>query len=482
MLCAMRVSEHFKLERHQAELDFVDVDIYGDVPLYIDPRALRLLKTPWGTEAVALVQDFFTAVLEAIRHNDSAEGIRLLQGLHEPNETHLGLSKGKAKGSGLGRGLARAVYDSLSASDAIKSEGMLEDLEDTALLVEGIDRDRISDITTNLIREPLIRYTEDICAYYSIPLKAGISSGPLWSPSQQDWVQEFVRLPITQQGGKLLLVPKSIVRKKMDFDPGNYFNDYVLDFLAEAEISAGSSLVHLLKDKTPRVYKKELKKKYGKGKAAAVAITKKHPEILDGFRARKRDRFQGPLDNEDLSNTQDGPDFQTRLKAVTKLSPGKSQATAFHTAVERLLSSTLSPDLTFPHKEYPVHKGRKRIDISYTNAASLGFFGWLAKHYPAANVVVECKNYVGDPANPELDQLAGRFSPSRGQVGLLVCRSFKDKELFIERCRDTANDDRGWIVPLDDADLAELVAAREVAPHSDELWFFFRSRFDQLVN
>jgi hypothetical protein len=480
----MRVSEHFKLDRHQAELDFVDVDVDGDVPLYVDPRALRLLNTPWGTEAVALVQDFFTAVLEAIRHDDSAEGIRLLQGLHEPNETHLGLSKGRAQGSGLGKRLARAVYESLSASDAVKSEGMLEDLEDTALLVEGIDRDRISDITTNLIREPLIRYTEDICDYYAIPLKDGVSSGPLWSPGQQDWVQEFVKLPVIEKNGKLLLVPKSIGRKKMDFDPGNYFNNYVLDYLAEAEISAGSSLVHLLKDKRPRVYKKALKKKYGKGKAVAVAVTKDHPEILDGFRARKRNRFQGPLDNEELVGSQGAGtlNLKARLTAVTELSTGKSKAAAFHKAIERLLSGLLSPDLTFPHKEFPIHKGRKRIDISYTNAASKGFFGWVAKHYPAANIVVECKNYRGDPANPELDQLAGRFSPSRGQVGLLVCRSFEDKDKFWKRCRDTANDHRGWIIPLDDDDLGELVAAREVGPHSDDLWFFFRQRFDRLTN
>ena len=215
----------------------------------------------------------------------------------------------------------------------------------------------------------------------------------------------------------------------------------------------------------------------------AVAITKDHPEILDGFRARKRDRFQGPLANEDLEKSTGGSsvDFGKLLKAVTTLSAGKAKAGAFHKEVERLLSGLLSPDLTFPHKEFPIHKGRKRIDVSYTNAASMGFFGWVSKHHPAANIVVECKNYRGDPANPELDQLSGRFSPSRGQVGILVCRSFKDKDTFWERCRDTARDGRGWIIPLDDEDLGELVAARENGPHSDELWFFFRTRFDRLT-
>lgn len=478
----MRVSEYFQLGRNQAELDFVDVDTYGDVPLYVDPRALRLLNTAWGKECVALVQDFFTAVLDAIPDDSPSEGVRLLQGLHEPNETHLGLSRGKAKGSGLGKGLARDVFDSLASSEAIQSAGMLENLEDTALLVGGIDRDRISDITTNLIREPLIRYTEQMCDYYSIPLDDDVGSGPLWSPSQQDWIQSFVKLPVAQDGGKLILVPKSIVRKKLDFDASNYFNNYVLEFLADAEISAGSSLVHLLKDKSPKVYKKDLKRKYGTGKAVAVEITKRHPEILEGFRNGKRDRFQGPLANEDLAEAANLvlPDFQDRLDDMKALAPGKAQANSYHKAIERLLTGVLSPDLTFPYKEFPIHNGRKRIDIFYANSASVGFFAWLAKHYPAANVVVECKNYNGDPSNPELDQLASRFSPSRGQFGFLVCRSFQDKDLFWARCRDTAKDGRGWIIPLDDDDLVELVEAREVEPHSQQLWFFFRNRFNRL--
>lgn len=93
---------------------------------------------------------------------------------------------------------------------------------------------------------------------------------------------------------------------------------------------------------------------------------------------------------------------------------------------------------------------------------------------------VECKNYSGEVGNPELDQLAGRFSPTRGQFGILVCRHFDDKELFIARCRDTSMDQRGFIIPLDDDDLSSLVNSPRHFNGSIMLGFL-KERFDRLI-
>ena len=62
----MRVSKYFKLNREQPTLDFVDVDTQGDVQLYVDPKALRLLRSQWGAECISLVQDFFKTVIDYI--------------------------------------------------------------------------------------------------------------------------------------------------------------------------------------------------------------------------------------------------------------------------------------------------------------------------------------------------------------------------------------------------------------------------------
>src|SRR4051812_45873486 len=98
----MRVSQYYKLKRTQAELDFVDVDIRGDTPLFLDPTAIRNLSSDWAHESIAYIQDFFTTVLDSISAGRNNEARRLLRGLREPNETHLGLSSGRSRGRALG--------------------------------------------------------------------------------------------------------------------------------------------------------------------------------------------------------------------------------------------------------------------------------------------------------------------------------------------------------------------------------------------
>jgi hypothetical protein len=116
--------------------------------------------------------------------------------------------------------------------------------------------------------------------------------------------------------------------------------------------------------------------------------------------------------------------------------------------------------------------------------AYVGFFAYLANHpknYPCQNIFVECKNYSGEPGNPELDQLSGRFSPRRGMVGLLVCRSILGRKTFAARCRDTADDGRGYIIALDDEDLRELVSAAHVGDPQRLQFRIMKAKFDTLI-
>jgi hypothetical protein len=479
----MRISKYYKLGRSQPTLDFVDVDVFGDAKIFVDPRALRLLPSSWGDECVSLIQNFFGVVIDAIHKQNHARARQLLRALKEPNETHLGLSKGRARGHALGRESANDVWEAFSKSEAVSS-GLLEDLEDTILMVDRISFDIISDMTTNIIRQPLIEYTHAMADFYGIPLTRDVNSGPLWDPESENWFSELVPLPMTKWG-KLLLVPKVIVRRSMDYDAQEYFVHYLLTYLQEFELNSNSDLVQLLKDGRRRVTKRDLIRKYGRGKSVIVQETRKHPEVLRRYRDEKRQHYQPPLDHLEIASAEGSapPDWKNLFSALQQVQTGRESFKQYEKAIEALLSALLSalfyPSLVNPQMQRPIHEGRKVIDLTYTNAGRAGFFWWVSQHYSASHLFIECKNYDGDPGNPELDQLSGRFSPSRGQVGILTCRRLINKDLFLQRCKDTASDQRGFILALDDEDIESLVEERKHVVASP--YKLLRERFEALI-
>jgi hypothetical protein len=487
---AMRISEHFGLNRSQGALDFIDVELEGDTRAFVEPRAIRRIESEWAEGCVGLLQNFFKHVLKAVRNDDRDRGLNLLEGLREPNETHLGLSSDRPRGSGLGPGLIDRLWERLRQSEAAKT-GLLKDLEDTALVIPEIDVDRISDMTTNIIRQPLIDYTQEMAEHYGIPTEQ-VGTGHTWNPDAGTWnSEEYGHLPVTPVG-PLILVPKVIVRTRLDFNSGEYFRGYILEALQNRELSAGTNLVHTLKSGDKRVYKKDVRKKYfGKKpniKPANEETTLEEPGLLAQYRKdkSKQGHRDPPLSYEDLENLTGAPapDWDALLTEVVEVPTGSAGATGYHRAAERFLTAMFYPSLTAPRIESELHQGRKRVDIRYTNNGIAGFFAWAQSNYgPQPYVFVECKNYKGDLKNDALDQISGRFSKTRGTFGLLLCRSFKDKASFLQKCRDTASDDRGFVIVVDDGDLHDLVEARkEDDEHGTSAVFeYMTDRFAEIV-
>ena len=68
----MRVSEFFNLNRTQPYLDFVDIPLNTDIPVFLDPNAIKSLESAWGNELSSLLQTFFEVVREfnfEVRHS-----------------------------------------------------------------------------------------------------------------------------------------------------------------------------------------------------------------------------------------------------------------------------------------------------------------------------------------------------------------------------------------------------------------------------
>lgn len=476
----MKFSEYFKLNRNQPYLDFVDIPLHTDLPVFLEPGAIKSLVSPWGNELSSLLQTFFDTVLRLIRAGDNAKAQLLLSSLNERNEFHLGYSSGESRGHGFGSGSAETVWGALSKSNAAVT-GLLKDLEDTALLIPGIGTDMISDAVCNIIRGPLIKYTQDMCVYYGVPLTPGIASGPVWNPQEERWEESLIPLPMTDYG-KVILVPKILVRHRLTYQYDEYYRYYILPEMQYEHLKARSPLVEVLKDGSERVTKKSLIEKYGNDKLAVVEQTRIRPNILQEYKDQKAAAPSKPLTQEQLCEVEasDLPDLDPLVKELKSLAAGRDTAGRYEDIIEKILSVILYPSLCNPIKQHNIHEGRKRIDITYSNEAKSGFFYWLSMRYPCPLVFVECKNYGKETGNPEVDQLAGRFSPSRGQVGFLICRTIENKELVYQRCIDTAKDRRGYMLALDDEDIVSLVESYK-ANTEDQTFKLLRDLWVRLI-
>ena len=476
----MKFSKYFNLNKDQTELDFVDISLEKDIPLFIDPYVLSKRSDIFSVECHSHVVDFFESVMKAITNNEHSKAKSLLNNLHEPNETRLGLSSKKPKGRGMAGEQSGDLYKRLSESRAAKT-GFLKDLEDCQLIIPGINRDKISDVTTNIIKQQLAVYTKAQCDFYDIPTSR-VALSPLWNQHEGNWEKGYFDLPV-HNGKKILLVPKAIVRYTLAYDYQDYYNHFVLNFLQEDEIHAGSSLVKTLKNGNKKVTKKDLKKKYPLTKEFLYTFSRDNPSVLESYKNTKGITI-APLSSEEIeernpesARLHDLEHYKTLLSGI---SAGNDNASKYHNEIKGILTAIFYPSLIYPNKEERMHEGRKRIDIVFSNADGKGFFFRLSNQIPCPFVIFECKNYKADLENPELDQISGRFSPSRGQFGIIVCRNIEDKELFYKRCKDTAQDQRGYVIALDDNDILQLLEWR-INDEGSKIDAFLDSLYRKLV-
>jgi hypothetical protein len=373
----------------------------------------------------------------------------------------LGLSKGNPAGRGVSGKQALDLYDTLARSQAAQS-GVLEELAECDLFVEGIGPDKISDITTNIIRKLLIDYTQAQCALHGIELRGEYPTGRYWDMDSRSWRSGYAAVPVSGQK-RLILVPKYSVRRNMALDSQEFYSHHILNFIQSEEFDRGSSLVRVLKSGERRPpTKKSLEAKFPFSKDFLARFSEANPEVLEGYKElySKIEGAAGTLRNRDFDDGFDEAMFaRAIIERLRAIPPGNDAASDFHSLIVGTLEFIFWPNLIYPRKETPIHDNRKRIDVTYTNAAKNGFFyrAHTAHQIASTLVMVECKNYSKDPANPEIDQLSGRFSVNRGRLGLLIYRDVKNYDLLVSRCRDTAQDGRGFMLPLGDAQIIEYL-------------------------
>lgn len=458
----MKISEVFSLNKSQYELDFVDVDTERDIPLFMDPYFISKCDFPFAYDAHRTIKSFFEYLLRQLKTSNIRYARELFSHLNEPNEFCLGLSKGIPDGKGIGPSDSEKIFNSLLKSKAFES-GLMEDIEDFRIFIEGIDKDKMSDMTANIIKGHLIEYTQNQCRFWGIPLTSGVTSGHYWDIHSQSWGNKYTDMLVINNR-KIILVPKRIVSFSKEYTPDQYVQHFILNFLQNEHLRLQSGLVQRRKNKkkTPFVTKKsvreDIEKTYHIDKQWIAKFTEEHPDVFAEFKKKTAQRLK-KVENIEIADEPLIDVCKYLIERLKQIIPGTENATKFHHTVVGILELIFYPNLCNPTTEEKIHEGRKRIDIVFDNCAEEGFFFRLCNTHgmPSRFIMVECKNYTRDIANPELDQIAGRFSPNRGQFGLIVCRKIDNMDIFIDRCADTFRDHRGLIIPLTDEDMMDIL-------------------------
>ena len=456
----MKVSEVLNLEKNQFELDFVDIDIDGDLPLFIDPIYISKANTPMVNKMYSTLNNFFEYLMDLINTENITEARNIFMNLNEVNDIHLGLSKNESRGNGIGEKYQKKIFDNI-LNIAQKHEGLLNQIQDIKIFVQGIDRDRISDMVANIIKKELIEYTKQQCELNNIPLTPGVQTGFFWDTTSKSWENKLDDM-LVRDGKRIILVPRLIVSYAKEYTASKFVQHFALNYLQEQNIKDNTSLVQRYKNKNGKtrvwVTKKSIREKEKENgrkidKEWIANFTQKNPKIFNDFNESvKKIKPEGSTNTEGIDKKAVAQFLKEKLKSIEV---GNQNASKYHDLIIGILEFLFYPNLANPRKETPIHERRKRIDITFENSSEEGFFNKLPTIYqiPSSLIMIECKNYKEDIGNPEVDQLSGRFSTNRGKFGMLLFRKINNEELLMNRCKDVCRDKKEIIIPLMDEDL-----------------------------
>lgn len=474
-----RFSHYFNLSSNQSELDFLDIYVNQDIPLFLDPYGIAAMGSKWSRDCETQIATYFQFLIDCIKAGDKRNTERLLNALHEVDEVSLGYSMGPPKGRGIGSVQAKEIQNAFENSQAAKS-GDIKDIADCALMIPGINRDKISDITANILKRQLVIFTQEQCKLHSIPMQK-VAVNNAFDHDKFIFTSYRTELPVINGRAKILL-PINSVRHVPELSKDKYYRNFVLEYLRAEHCHAGDSLATVLRTGKVVVRIGDLKNKYPLGVDFLYDFSKAHPTVLEKYKVELRRTSLKSGNSPVLETKRKILSASDRARILADIKPGNVDATNFHKITFDNLIYIFGNRLSNPFREKDINSGRKRIDIVFDNDDESGFFYRLSNIYKVISpkIFIECKNYGKELGNPELDQLLGRFSPNRGKFGIVICRSIKDKTTMVQRCKDALHEGKGCILVLEDKDINELLIHKD-NKEEKEIDKFMRSKYDELI-
>lgn len=430
-----RFTKYFSIAENPYQINFFDIKVNRDTKAFIDPGVLRASENNFSDECKDLITDFFEEFLKSLKDKNETRGLHLLEGLNETNYFHLGLSKEKSQGNSVGKELTQKIWASFKSSKAASS-GFLRDIEDSALFIDNIGPDRISDMVCAILREKFAIYTLNICKYYG--LEKVLKETKLLCWNNKNWEYKIFLLPHTEYT-PVILVPKYLIRRKTITNSTYYQKNYIFPHLRQQLIDSNSELVKIIKTHKGRkeerktVYNKDLKSKFGSKKENIVDQTDKNKVAYETY---KKEIISTPpriISIEDLARTLNIAIFDPN-KLLLDLNTISTDDNKYSKIIDMIINSIFHGSLIFKESL------GNNTNSYYINNFKY-FFNFIRQRFNKDQIVVfKFNENLSSIIKNQIEN-----STNKEDVKLIFCRS-NPEELYLKNS-----------IVISDKDLIEVI-------------------------
>ena len=425
-----RLTDHHGILLAQADVDFAIPFLDEDIPLYLDPFLLWRSPSQQDQSLHTGLVNCFNHLHWLVHSGRDDEAINNLILASECNEVGLGLSTTR-----LGKRISsRTAHQILSIFSAVPEYGRsgFKHFEEIQLYVDGVSKDRVSDIACNFLKSFLIDFTIDQCEQHGIPL-APVQLETLYSYKHQRFESDVdVRLPVVPStGAPIVLVPKRWLR----YVPWINFDDYF------ATTCPKDDVIH----------------RQGTDDRVQVLNYNRNNYGMVSEYVRQKERTAADCHNDPLFRQIPIISARRKFASIRKLPTGTEDGSdrKYEDASAQLLASLLYPHLDFAATQSRSEGGSTVRDLVFYNNRSVDFLREILDDYRSRQLVMEMKN-VRTVEREHINQLNRYLTDEFGSFGVIVTRNPFPKAML----RNTValwSGQRRCIIGLTDDDLALMV-------------------------
>ena len=439
MLVRPRLTDYHNVHIPQNELNFAIPFLDEDIPLYVDPFLMWKSPSMQDQALHGALLAAFNHLRQLVRNGSQSLAIQQLITASECNEVGLGTSKTRS-GKRFGPKLAGEILALFQQIAQYRQYG-LRHIEEIQLLVGGVNKDRISDLTCSFLKSFLIDFTYQECSDIGIPTQ-DVEVRDVYDMATNQFNSVTTALPVHPENGTpILLVPKRWLRHV----PWINFDTYFRRHCPQDDIAHEG-------EEIPRV--------------KVLSYNRDNYGVVESF-VRERERTREDCANDPLFIQIPVVSARRKFSTIRGLPTGKIDRAdqKYEDTIAGLFASLFYPLLDFAQAQSRTDSGVSIRDLVFYNSRTNEFLKEIMDDYGSRQIVMEMKN-VKEIEREHIDQLNRYLHDELGKFGVLVTRSELGRAQQ-KRVIDLWSGQRKAIVTLTDMDveqMVELFESRQRAP------------------